>query len=171
MAPMGYANSGYGYSGFIITTIGNTQGPIPMEFPAWCLYHPFLEWEDENGQPMIHKGTFGYNAIYGVLTLGIILYGYTSRVFLLFPGLISRFTPRIPSGQPWLALESALANLQTLKHAKATPITCSAIFVRICGWFGHVLLYSFCILIISGKQAYGSKIWEVNVFVPPQCTK
>jgi hypothetical protein len=161
MTPMGYINSAYGSWGFINTT-GDTQGPFPVEFPAWCLYHPSLEWEDENGLPMIHKGASGYNAIYGLLTLGIILYGYTSRVLLLFPGFLSQSTLRIPSGQPWLALESMLANLQTLKRIKGTPVTCSAIFVRLCAWLGHVLLYSFCILIISRKQVYGSKIWEVK---------
>lgn len=123
MAPMGYANSAYGYWGFTNTTTSQTLGPIPMEFPAWCLYHPSLKWEDENGLPMMHKGTFGYNTSYGVLTLGIILYGYTSRVLLLFPASISRLRLRISFGQPWLALESGLAKLQTLKNAKSNPIT------------------------------------------------
>lgn len=101
MAPVGYLQEAF------------SDTPIPSEFPAWCLYHPSIKWYGNNGVGEIIKGIAGYNVIYSAFTIFIILYGYFSRVFLLFPrtmsGLLFHTILRIPPGQPWIFIESKLA--------------------------------------------------------------
>jgi hypothetical protein len=158
MAPIGYlvspssAEASYGHY------------PIRPEFPAWCLYRPSIEWESSLFGPRefsvpeygpIDHSTSGYNIAYTVLTFGIIIYGYLSRVILLFPGLASRSVLRIPEGQPWLAIESKLAKLGSLSYTSANQV------VRMLASLSRRLIYSFSVLIVAGKQLYGSKVWEV----------
>jgi len=143
MAPIGYVTSSAGLI------------DIPWEFPAWCLYHPSVAWGDEEGGSIDHTGLAGYNFIYSILTLGIIVYAYTSRVLLLFPGLVSRYMLRIPTGQPWTLMESKMAALQTVQTATRKR------FLGKAAWLGHRLLFFFYIFLVSGAELYTSKIWEV----------
>jgi hypothetical protein len=105
--------------------------------------------------PVVHS-TSGYNLPYAFLTLGIIIYGYFSRVALLFPGLVSRSVLRIREGQPWLAIDSKLAKLESLSETSAKQL------VRKLASLGRRLIYSLTILIVAGKQLYGTRTWEVN---------
>jgi hypothetical protein len=143
MAPIGYLTSSAGLI------------DIPLDFPAWCLYHPSVAWESEEGGLIHHTGPAGYNFIYSILALGVIVYSYTSRVLLLFPGLVSRSMLRIPTGQPWTSMESKMAALQTVQT------TTRKRFLGKAAWLGHRLLFSFYIFLVSGAELYTSKIWEV----------
>ncbi|CZR66579.1 uncharacterized protein PAC_16480 [Phialocephala subalpina] len=158
IAPLGYLSSAYGTYGFQASEDSPVQGPIPMEFPAWCLYNPSVTWADENGQPMVHVGTYGYNLSYIIITIGIIFYGYTSRVALLFPGFVSRSVLRIPSGQPWIWFETKLAGIQAFRHPRSSR---ASGFFRCIAGVGYAFLYSIYILVVSGKHVYGSKTWEL----------
>ena len=139
-------------TGYLTSLAGLSE---PLEFPAWCLYHPSVAWESEDGGLIDHTGPAGYNFIYSILTLGIIVYSYTSRVLLLFPGLVSRSMLRIPTGQPWTLMESKMAALQTVQTATRKR------FLGKAAWLGHRLLFSFYIFLVSGAELYTSKIWEV----------
>jgi hypothetical protein len=149
MAPIGYLTSSAGEFGETLI------GPIPLEFPAWCLYHLWVAWKSERGGSIHHTGPAGYNLTYSILTLGVIVYSYTSRVLLLFPGLVSRSMLRIPTGQPWTLMESKIAALQTVQT------TTRKRFLGKAAWLGHSLLFSFYIFLVSGAEFYTSKIWEV----------
>ncbi|KAF8856538.1 hypothetical protein BDZ45DRAFT_804084 [Acephala macrosclerotiorum] len=74
IAPLGYLSSAYGTWGFRAFENSTVQGLFPMEFPSWCLYNPSAVWADENGQPMVHVGAYGYNMSYIIITIGNILY-------------------------------------------------------------------------------------------------
>lgn len=169
MAPVGYINSVYGYWGSI--TVGNynstfyevtSELPIPLGFPAWCLYHRAAEWEDEDGVPIVKSTPYGYNVTDVVLTLGLIIYGYITRVALLFPGLFLRSMLRIAPGQPWGWVESGLQRFQILHDARRSPTTPAGCFVNVLKKLGNMPLYSFYVLVVSGTQVYGSKIWELS---------
>jgi len=157
MAPMGYLTSTAGQGGFIPDDVANGTyiGPIPLEFPAWCLYHPSVAWKSEKGGLIDHTGSAGYNLAYSLITLGVVVYSYTSRVLLLFPGLVSRSMLRIPTGQPWALMESKMEALQTVQT------TTRKRFLGKAAWLGHRLLFSFYIFLVSGAELYTSKIWEV----------
>ncbi len=75
---------------------------------------------------------------------------------LLFPGLVSRSVLRIREGQPWLAIDSKLAKLESLSETSAKQL------VRKLASLGRRLIYSLTILIVAGKQLYGTRTWEVN---------
>jgi hypothetical protein len=166
MAPLGYISSAYGFYG-----LGNLgyeddqiQGPIPAEFPAWCLYHPSIEWDGEDGLPILNTGSLGYNKTYIAFTLGVIIYGYTSRVLLLFPGLVSESFLRIPPGQPWVSFELVLEKLKTRSDRTLARATHTATFITTVARLTHGFLYSLYVLILSGKDVYGSKPWEVFLY-------
>ncbi|KAE9366513.1 hypothetical protein N431DRAFT_429379 [Stipitochalara longipes BDJ] len=164
MAPIGYLTSAYGYYGMLTRNGDDFQGhgPIPAEFPAWCLYHQSIEWEDEDGGLMFHTGTYGYNILYMVISLGIIIYGYISRLLLLFPSIASGSVLRTPPGQPWIWIESQLAELQAFCNAGQAILTRTEALVKRMARLGHFLLYSFYILIVSGKHVFGSRTWELT---------
>lgn len=140
--------------------------PIPIEFPAWCLYHPSVEWV------AIYDGTEGerfffpspvsenkarYNYTYAMLTLSIVIYGYASRVFLLFPGTIFGTILRIPPNQPWVYIETKLKRLQYIRTNTTNSIQ------KIIVYISHKLLYMLLVLMAVGNHIYGSKLWEVNI--------
>jgi hypothetical protein len=147
MAPVGYLTAE------IPEFTANYTG-IPLGFPAWGLYHPSLEWLDETDNPILHT-VAGYNIIYSVLTMGVIIYGYFSRVLLLFPAFLTRSLLRIPAGQPWALIEVGLVQLQSLR------VTASNWLLRLFAFTGHGVLLPIYVLSVSDKRIYGSKIWEV----------
>jgi hypothetical protein len=83
MAPMGYPTSSAGL-GVLFGGGRPVIGPIPLEFPAWCLYHPSLVWASEEGGLIDHTGNAGYDFAYSFLTLGLLVYGYTSESSCFF---------------------------------------------------------------------------------------
>lgn len=159
IAPLGYISSAYGAWGFKASKNSTIQGPIPMEFPAWCLYNPSTVWADKNGEPMVHRGAYGYNMSYILITIGIIVYGYISRVLLLFPGFVSRSILHIPPGQPWGWFEAKLRKIRVFGGARSTTRTLG--FIKYVARMGHALLYTLRIVVLSGKHVYGSRTWEV----------
>ncbi|KAE8441095.1 hypothetical protein EG329_005890 [Mollisiaceae sp. DMI_Dod_QoI] len=158
MAPVGYLTSAYGYWGSDDPVFGS----IPLEFPAWCLFHGSSEWKDEIGKPMIHTAPYGYNTTYIVLSVGLIVYGYTFRVILLFSGSMARFLLRIPPGQPWILLESAWSKLTGCDDLRLVAIQHTPTFLGKVKRLLYLFIYSLYILILSGTQFYSSRIWELT---------
>jgi hypothetical protein len=163
MAPLGYISSAYGFYGLGNPGYRNDtiQGPIPAEYPAGCLYHPSTEWDGEDGLRILNTGNLGYNKAYIVFTLGLIIYGYISRVLLLLPGLASEYLLRIPPGQPWVSFELGLEKLKTRSDRTPVRVTRTTTFITGVARLTRGFLYSFYVLLLSGKHVYGSKIWEV----------
>lgn len=159
MAPVGYITS--------FSRIDDIAG-LPVEFPAWCLYHPKIDWRSDintsgsigytiDDSWILHTAS-GYNSIYVAFTLGIIIYGYLTRVLLVLTDNVSKSIFHIPPGQPWKSLESILLGFQSLR-----AVTRKRYYHRILG-SGHKLLYSFYVLLVVGVQLYTSKFWEVFTF-------
>lgn len=136
------------------------EDAIGLDFPAWCLYHPSLDWKYVKNGVDIIGGKSGYNGIYGVFTLLIILYGDLSRVWLLFPDMQLSNILNISPGQPWLYIETKLERLQHIQASTKHGATKAAALV------GYKLTYSLLVFLAAGKQLYGSKTWEVITQIP-----
>jgi len=65
-----------------IGTLVSYQNRIPIEFPAWCLYHGEMDWK--SGHERIGKS---YNWLYQIFAIGFLLYSlFTGFRVLLFKG-------------------------------------------------------------------------------------
>lgn len=74
---------------------GRDYSNLPPDLPALCLYHPSYDWNflphnsnwtendptpDNEPDPMV----VAYNWLYTVLTVSTLIFGYSTRVLLLF---------------------------------------------------------------------------------------
>jgi hypothetical protein len=131
-----------------------TNGEIPEAFPAWCLYHPSLTWDDLNGTRLQKT----YNSIYICLANGLIVFSFATRVVLLFSERTSIdhmiFGSR--SDEPWTYLEEYMNRRKVLRLFYKSKVLKSLILVE------YKVLRSLNTLLVAGGDLYSSKVWEVR---------
>lgn len=150
-APIGY-----------VVQIGNG---FQSWFPAWCLYHPNVDWL-ESGDDLVGKGGIDaptFNWPYVLIASCILLFGYASRARLLYTSRygISDLLPRlfrISGGQPWDWIEQRLDVLNQRQSSHKIWLTC----------LEHKLLYTTYLVIYSAEVLYSSSAWEVSFPIQTQ---
>lgn len=142
MVPVGYPMAELGYN-------------LPAQFPAWCLYHPSVEWSTADMLAFGASGPYSksYNWAYIALAAGILVFSYCTRVIIFFSDNVVHTLLRIPPGQPWNFIERMLE--KTASMDKSSKNVC----------FGGIdrLLRSASIILLSGTDLFGSKVWEVCI--------
>jgi hypothetical protein len=135
--------------------MGGANSVIPLNFPAWCLYRPNLEW-GSNGAIMYRDKT-SFNGIYVAINIIVLVYTFISRLLLLLSGQfsVSHTLLRIPQGQPWRSFESAMTKLKC--------VTSCNFWLRAAKMVTYKQIYSCYAFLAAGRDMYKSKLWEVCV--------
>jgi hypothetical protein len=142
-----------GYLNFSINAIFLGKVLVPLEFPAWCLFHANLHWNQASlGVPI----TKSYNSIYIAFALVFHALGYISRVALAFSSVSSRLG-EIMYTRPRIAIEQ---RLQSKNLRLSNSASKGVIWVFRYIWYK--ILYSFYILSLVTVDLYGSMFWEVS---------
>ncbi|KAH6673284.1 hypothetical protein B0J14DRAFT_668158, partial [Halenospora varia] len=133
--------------------ISDTNG-IPNTFPAWCLYHPGIEWK--SGKHLLGKR---YNWLYQLFAMGLLIYSFLTRLVLLLSqsGGVGSFVFRIPVGQPWKYTEERLEKLQQrLDQTDGFSRFFSPAAIK------FKVLFSIHAVFLTGNDLYQSKTWEIT---------
>ena len=127
-----------------------------VALPAWCLYHPSVQWKWPDAETDVGKD---YDWVYATFTLGLLVWAYLTRAALLIQGKtgFSHNILRIPQDQPWRLLQTRLARLQNL----AGPSR----WARFRTSLEYKLLRSIYAVLVAGIDLYRSKVWEVCCMV------
>ncbi|KAH8670145.1 hypothetical protein BGZ60DRAFT_29445 [Tricladium varicosporioides] len=131
--------------------ISDTNG-VPNTFPAWCLYHPSIEWRSE--KRLLGKR---YNWLYQLFAIGLLIYSFLTRLVLLLSqsGGVWSFVLRIPVDQPWKYTEDTLEMLQQSMNESDGHRR----FVQLAGF---KFLFSIHAVFLTGNDLYQSKTWEIT---------
>jgi hypothetical protein len=163
-----------------LTVVGSH---IPYSFPAWCLYHPGLQWSDDfstNDIPDFYPDIDPvYNSFYIMLAVVILVWSYSSRVWTLFPNhdwLTSLWGPWEDSFREskgvsgptgfilfdfyiW-AIESALSKLDALDLQN--------IGLKFLACIAYSIIRSGYALLLSAYHLFSSRLWKVCILISNQ---
>ena len=115
-------------------------------FPAWCLFHPNISATAGNQTP--------YNSCYIGITLGFLIFSYTSRTIQLFPtatAVVLRWTRARPSSllQTWIA---------SVEHHALKP---SNVLHRVLWALLYRFILSLSCMLEAMTDLWSSLLWEV----------
>jgi hypothetical protein len=160
-------------------------GSIPYSFPAWCLYHPGLQWSNyhfTDDIPDFYPDIYPvYNSFYIMLAVVILVWSYLSRMWTLFPNhdwltnrwcwapLEDSFRKRKAMSGPtgyflfdfyiW-AIESALSKLDALDLENSG--------LKFLALITYSIIRSGYTFLLSGYHLFNSRLWEVCIPISKQ---
>lgn len=135
MAPIGYVFS--------------KVNRIPIDFPAWCLYHHELEWK--HGRAQLQKN---YNWVYQTFAFSFLLFSFLTRSRML----LSKQSVKSPLVGPRFCKEPIIYKIQA-------KIYTTKGFRKFLNEAWLKLTRVTIAIGLAGDRMYCSKTWEVVVFV------
>lgn len=146
-----------GWLAGLATSKEGVVGNTPSDFPAWCTYHPGMSWgyTDRNG---INTMTVQYNWLYTALTLAILIFGYSTRVLLLFFDHTSQamhnFSRHLKLNRLWGILTSygipKMRSFESILEAMGRT------------WWKYRILRCIYAMVLSFQQLHSSIVFEVR---------
>jgi len=131
------------------------DGQFVSNFPAWCLYRPHMDWKiSPNQTPSPGDESGNYSWAYVIFAILVLLFGYVSRVRLLFGDekTLVRDILHIPHLNLGNLIES---RLEGLKEKSGNELGLLA-------GLEYKLIHSIFILSISAADLYTTTLWEVS---------
>ena len=163
---------------------------IPYSFPAWCLYHPGLQWSDyyynggslsgRSGHDYTAVTTYSpdiypfYNSFYMMLAVVILAWSYLSRMWSLFPShaWLMRLSPsfnisliesqgiHVSGPTDYLPFNFYIGVVEA-GLSRLEDIDPQNKGSKILGWILYSIIRSGYTVLLSGYHLFSSRLWEV----------
>jgi hypothetical protein len=147
-------------TGTVYTYIG-FHASMPSDFPALCLYRPGIPWSYSTLNSFSNLGpnemVVTYNWLYVALTWAILLFGYLTRVLLLYFDNMSDVMDKITT---LLCLDKLLTQVRRLGIPEIKSLE-SRLELMGRTWMRYRLYRSTYALKLAAKHVYTSTVWEV----------
>jgi len=139
--------------------MGGANSIIPLNFPAWCLYRPNLEWGLSGA--IMYRDKTSFNRFYIAINVFVLVYSFVSKLLLLVSEQFSfsHTLLRIPRDQPWGLFEWTITRIKNISSCNSCRRALGAVMYK--------LVYSIYAFLAAGRDMYNSKLWEVCVFSEP----